>query len=346
MHRYRTLVSVALASLTLSVIAGVAVYSNADKTKHDSTIEVVQPLSHSQFESTKATLIALLEANDPNASFRYLREAMDKDPALARECHSLLHHMGQVAYKKYHDFNETISYQDGLCNSGYTHGAIEAHLIASPDVQATLNTTCAEAVNKDKIQQWQCYHGLGHGAMYSTGKNLARSLSLCESLSTTFARSACINGTFMERFIVINHSGAISPDSSSVNTGLCKQQKQEYKSDCYFYAPSAYLGRSTNDYTGAFEDCKKSESSYINACFRGIGSQVTKENVTRPEVAQEVCKKAPSKYVKSCIEGAVSLLINHHASTVSVEPLCSNLFTQFKASCEEEVHFWNITYAN
>src|SRR5688572_22686436 len=136
MPKNKILSLVVLAVVLIIGIGGIVVYKSLKDTFLSAPIETAQPLSHHQFEEVKDRLVQLLEAKDPKASLDYLRNAIQNDTALARECHPLLHHLGHSAYEKYKDFDKTISYQDGLCNSGYTHGTIEAHFMASEDIYA------------------------------------------------------------------------------------------------------------------------------------------------------------------------------------------------------------------
>lgn len=344
MLKNKRFIHLVIASVLIASICSLVAYRFSKAKSPAQPIKVAQPLSHEQFEAVKNKLVQLLEEKDPEASLDYLRNAIAQDASLARECHPLLHHLGQSAYEKYKDFNKTVSYQDGLCNSGYTHGTIEAHFMASNDIHTALQTTCSNQNNEITFQQWQCYHGTGHGVMYFTGKDLSQSLSLCESLPTDFARSSCVNGAFMERFIIVSHSGSPAKSTSNVNTDLCEQQAAVYKSDCYFYAPTAYLERHTNDYNGAFEDCKNAENNFIDSCINGVGGQAMKENITRPDIARDICKTAPKKYVSSCIKGAIVLLINHSGSTALVEPLCDTTFGLYKDICTENIESWNSAY--
>lgn len=306
-----------------------------------------KPLSHHQREEIENTLVQLLKTQDAKASLDYLRSAIQSDTALARECHPILHHLGHEAYATYKDFEKTVSYQDGLCNSGYTHGAIEAHFMASDDINTTLQTTCPSQANAVSFTLWQCYHGMGHGVMYVTGKDLAESTTLCETLPSTFARQSCSNGAYMERFIVVSHTGAAAKETSDIDTELCKSQPAPYKPDCYYYSPTAYLERHTNDYTGAFDECRHSaEEAFVAACINGVGGQAMKENVTRPEVARTICEKAPNTYRNTCIEGAIGLLINHHASIAPVEPLCTTTFEKYHRLCRQTLQAWTNYYTS
>ncbi len=341
----KILLAGAIGIVFLIVISLLALLFSRDSSYDRVSVEVAEPISHHEFEAQTTKLDALLTQNDPRASFDYLRTTIKDDPVVARVCHPLLHHLGHSAYEKYKDFNTAVNYQDGLCNSGYIHGVIEAHFMVSDDINVALQTTCPTQESKQTFQQWQCNHGMGHGAMYYTGKDLPQSLSLCETLATKQARNSCINGAFMERFIIVSHSGTHTSDTSNVTIDLCKQQADKYKSDCYIYAPTAYLERHPNEYDGAFDDCDNADSGYVGTCIYGVGGQAMKENVTRPEVARDVCKNAPRKFVSSCIAGAIGVLINHHATTLPVQPLCQTTFSEFKDTCNAKIKVWNDSYA-
>lgn len=330
----------------LVLITSLAFLFSKDATYGHAPVDAAEALDHHEFEAQTTKLDELLDENDPRASFDYLRATIKNNAAVARVCHPLLHHLGHAAYEKYKDFNTAVNYQDGLCNSGYTHGVIEAHFMASDDINVALQTTCPSQDSKQTFQQWQCNHGMGHGVMYYTGKDLAQSLSLCETLSTTEASRSCINGAFMERFIIVSHSGMQTTETSNISIDLCGEQEEKYKSDCYTYAPTAYLERHTNDYTGAFKDCKNAGDTYISTCIYGVGGQAMKENVTRPDVAMDICKNAPQKYVNSCISGAIAVLINHHATTLPVQPLCETTFSEYKDICKARIKTWNDSYAS
>lgn len=334
-----------LVGVSLCAVIAITLFyaGNEGGRKHPNTAS--QPLTHQQFEEINSMLTELVTTKDAKASLDFLRGAIRTDTALARECHTLLHHVGRLAYEKYGDFDTSMSYQDELCNSGYTHGVIEAYFIASDDIQKALQTACSRNAGSTSFRQWQCYHGVGHGIMYFTDKELGRSLTLCSNLTSDFARNSCINGVFMERFIVSGHFGTPAKNVSELTTESCRQQTENDKYDCYFYAPTAYLEVHINDYTGAFEDCQKhAEQKHIATCINGVGSQATKENISSPDTAREICQEAPKEHVNTCIDGAIGLLINHHASTDPVAELCTTTFQQFSTICTQKIKLWHETY--
>jgi hypothetical protein len=293
-----------------------------------------RPLTPERSKAAGDKLVGLAKTKDPSVSFAYLRGAIERDASLARACHPLLHELGHAAYARYKDFAKTISYEKGLCNSGYTHGAIEMHFLAAgDDIRTTLRTTCARDFDT-MFEEWQCFHGVGHGLMYVTNKDLTKALAMCQELDSEFATSACQNGVFMDRFIVIDHTGA-PIDAAGIDTRLCRRQEDHFKAQCYLYAPTAYLTHHANSYGAAFSDCKaNAEMGYRTACMHGVGSQASKDNITRPRIARNVCRRAPNGFASACIEGAISILVNHYASVKPVEPLCKTTFSEYRQLCE------------
>ncbi len=329
---------VLVAAICASLLLLAGIYLVASRSGSDAnSVKVAEPLTNAKQQEVKTKLTSLLKEGSPTAAFDYLRSEVASNESIARECHPLLHHLGHEAYKKYGDFSKTVNFADGLCNSGYTHGVIEAHFLASTNIEESLISTCGKE-KPGSFKSWQCYHGTGHGVMYYTNKDLNKSLELCEKHTSSFARKSCTNGVFMERFIVVSHTGQHSTNADSVDIKLCQSQAEKYKADCYIYAPTAYLSHYPSDYAGAFEQCQTAaESDYLGVCINGVGSQVVKDNITNPEAARYICKNGPSDFTNACMLGVLNLLVNHHASIEPVLPLCQSTFAEFRDLCVQAV---------
>jgi hypothetical protein len=275
------------------------------------------------------------KAGGADESFRYVEQQLLSNASFARECHPLLHHLGHEAYVLAGGFDTAMEKSNELCNSGFIHGVIEAHITEADDKKAAIASTCTTGA-AENYAAWQCYHGLGHGAMFASGRDVSGALALCTGLNSEFARGSCANGAFMEAFITESHSGAHKNHEDIPGLELCKQQKA-YISDCYFYAPTSYLGMHANDYTGAFEWCSGAQKEYTLACVGGVGAQAMKENVLHPGMAAGVCSSAPSGYRTSCVSSAIGIYINHRASSASAKPLCDNEFKTYKETCQRVI---------
>jgi hypothetical protein len=245
-----------------------------------------------------------------------------------------MHHLGHEAYDFLGNFNEAMAVSDEICNSGFVHGLIEAQFTRTKDVDLALKTTCPDS-GLQNFRQWQCYHGVGHGIMYFTGKNLSESLKYCEKIPSKFASDSCIGGTFMEYFIVVSHTGQYTADASAKDISECSTQMDRHKGYCYLYAPTAFLELNPNKYLESASVCEQAESRFISGCIAGVGSQAIKENITNPSFVAQICKQLKKQnYTVKCIEGATGLYINHHGSLEPAVNLCKNAFKEFTNVCE------------
>lgn len=300
------------------------------------TVKPAEKLSHHAYEMQQEELTKQLKHAGLKATFSYVRQQLKSNPAFARECHPLLHHLGRTAFAQLGGFQAALVDADEICNSGYIHGVIEGNFAAAENVDQALAASCPKSA-EENFKQWQCFHGVGHGVMYSLQKDHGKSIEICERLATPFAVGACVNGVFMERFIVVSHMGGADAPSPLTDMALCKNQKQLYKADCYTYAPTAYLERNTNRYDDAVDWCNKAESDFVATCVSGVAAQAMKDNITKPEFAADLCRRVASGYSNACVFGSVGIFINHYASSDRALPLCTKEFGSFKQTCDNVI---------
>jgi hypothetical protein len=187
---------------------------------------------------------------NPRVALDRIRGEIETDDALSRSCHSLVHEVGREAHEKYGDFGEAMKYRDDLCNSGYLHGIIESKFSQSEDVFADMKAMCGR-YEPGRYMSWQCYHGIGHGAMFYTSNDLPRSLEMCDGFEDVFGRSSCANGVFMENFNTEQKAHVSKYLKESDPFYPCAEQAERHKADCYLYAPTYFLDLEGDDYTAA-----------------------------------------------------------------------------------------------
>lgn len=283
-------------------------------------------------EQTK--LADIVKTDGLGKALEYAEGRLASDTAFAKDCHPLMHTLGHAAYKLFGSFAGAQHERGELCNSGYIHGLIEAGFISQDDPNQAMLQTCP-AGQSTSFNQWQCFHGLGHGAMYVSNRDAAASLRLCGLLETDFAKDSCNNGVFMELFNLVDHTGHTNSSRiAHTDYSICDTQPERTKSDCYFYAPTTYISLHPGDYDGAAKKCGEVES-YGQSCYLGVGSQIMKDNITEPWIAASFCGTlAPAR---TCARGAISLYINHHASSQAAEPLCFGEFREFVTVCQDVI---------
>jgi plastocyanin len=308
----------------------------ATKEEASSNNADAKELSGERYQEAKDKYTALVRDQDPKVALSQLRNDIETDDALSRSCHAIVHEIGHEAYKKYEDFGEAMKYQDEICNSGYLHGIIESRFSESDDVFTDMKTMCNQ-YPVGSFLSWECYHGIGHGVMYYTANDLPRSLEMCDAFDSSFARSNCSNGVFMENFSADQKLHLSEYLKESDPFYPCAEQANRHKENCYVYAPTYFLSLNKNDYAGALEWCNGAEASFEAACARGVGAQTMKENINDPKLVESICTSGGSDQVEPCIEGMLSLYINHHGSLEPARDLCGQLEISNRQTCYNSV---------
>lgn len=289
-------------------------------------------LPQEDYSKLSKELRFIVNQQNPKIALDKLSKVIATDSAVLRSCHVLTHEIGHEAYERYKNFGEVMKYKNEICNSGYMHGAIETHFYQSKDVFSDMKTLCSNYPH-GKFLSWECYHGIGHGVMYYTSNDLPKSLAMCDSFNSSFARSNCSNGVFMENF---NTDQKLHPSQFLDKNNLfypCLQQNSDHKGDCYMYVPTFFLSMNKGEYTTALNWCERAEKNYQYACAYGVGSQAIKENINNPKIVETICENH-SSFRNSCISGMVGLYINHFGRLREAIELCSQLNRSNKSVCE------------
>ena len=293
-------------------------------------------LSDERYEERREELLTLVREENPRVALDHIRGEIETDDALSRSCHALVHEVGREAYEKYGDFGEAMKYRDELCNSGYLHGIIESKFSQSEDVFADMKTMCGR-YEPGRYMSWQCYHGIGHGAMFYTSNDLPRSLEMCDGFEDEFGRSSCANGVFMENFNTEQKAHVSKYLKESDPFYPCKEQAERHKADCYLYAPTYYLDLEADDYAAALEWCEGAEAGFDSTCARGVGSQMMKENLNDPKLVESTCMRGEPEQTAPCIEGMAGLYVNHYGSLEPARELCARLEKPNRRACNASV---------
>ena len=272
------------------------------------------------FDSAEKTLekYRLLAQKSPSDALQTLRNDSAHVPEINAMCHRISHEIGRISMKQSKNFKDAVAQQDSFCNSGYLHGAIEEFLSHQTINSETLQKVCPLG-SKFSYYDWECWHGIGHGIMYSNDNNLKSSLAICEDQKNTSAKAACANGVFMELFG--QEQTEKNPDINPFS--ICSEQPPELKSDCYLYTASSYLTIHKKMYKEAFTWCKTAEKEYIKACIQGVGAEVIKTHLDDIKLVDQTCQSSGD--YNSCITGVASYSYFHFGSSRPVGYICLQL---------------------
>lgn len=77
---------------------------------------------------------------------------------------------------------------DDICAGGYMHGVLEELFLNRPELVEQSDHVC-DGVSADG--RGSCFHGVGHGIMFSQKRDLKKSLESCNKLSSTVDAHRC-----------------------------------------------------------------------------------------------------------------------------------------------------------
>lgn len=112
------------------------------------------------------------------------------------KCHPYIHGIGydeaaQSNYKLPLDRDDLLE-----CNGAYMHGTIQAIYAHEQNAPATTlrleRDFCAQLGAKQNgwLYYFECFHGIGHGIMQETERNLTATINICSTLNVNLATPA------------------------------------------------------------------------------------------------------------------------------------------------------------
>jgi hypothetical protein len=279
----------------------------------------------------------ILLEESPREALQKLQEDINSKVEIANNCHPIAHKLGQLAFEKYQSFSEVIVFQNSLCNSGFIHGVIEGRLKGSRDITTDISGLCNQKF-RNHFEEWQCFHGIGHGVMYFTNNNLPISLQYCSTLDTSSQQQNCANGVYMENFntnLALHSSEYLKADNSFYP---CNDPDFPYKNVCYYSAPIRALDLNQDNYLKTYNDCLEIDSQYINPCIAGIAGNAVKKNFNDVWKVEDICNSFNENYHETCIRSMISMYINMKGSMEDINRQKCELFDGLnKNYCLKEI---------
>ena len=322
-----------------SSAAPVASQNDAQKdtqhgTQHD-THEDVAPMEASSlttvavtrdlYSQVSAELLELQREQGSAAALEELDVRSRADTALGGVCHAISHDLGHQALELAGGKpGKALTVRNDVCGGGFTHGVIEDALASSKDPGRDLLKICAPE------QDGSCFHGVGHGVMFATGLDVARSLDLCDFAPKEILSVRCGEGVFMQLFsadVAGGHAAGKGSNPQTVDTAraTCAGVRMPYAGSCWFYAPTLWLAETPDDFAGAMQWCAEASSGFgEQLCAKGVGSRTIKYHPDDPTIGARVCANA-GELTNSCLAGMGSYWSVHHKGTRPASDVCLRL---------------------
>jgi hypothetical protein len=272
------------------------------------------------------------------------RTAMTRfDEAIAESnpsCHRIAHAIGAASLARYRG-NVARTFAEGSpsCFSGYYHGILERALITVRSNDPDRLGKVARGLCDDPqvlVSRWlayQCFHGLGHGLMITTGYGLPISLDACERIETFVDRTSCKGGVFMEN--ISSSYGVKSPwlrDDDPVYP--CNALARNDKLTCYGMVTSRILRVEGLDWERAAEICSGVETRFVKTCFRSLGRDISGQTHRDPAEIVELCAVTRQYGAEAaCISAAAMDMTSNYTSGTQAAVLCKTASAVFRGDC-------------
>lgn len=259
-------------------------------------------LLHPERAAIERELVALTR-EDPAAALDRLAEILATNPLSRNTCHGVAHQMGHEAFEAF-GFAEAMSYQNGICGSGYAHGVVEARfgLLRGGDLAAAAKDACGERPRES------CAHGVGHGLMVASGLDVPSALGWCETMPAAVVAD-CFDGVFMHA--LDPEEGGAPKDVeryAAAPAALCAGQPGARGASCAFYLPRAFGNERLPEAAAA---CASLPANLRPACEAGVGHAAMKGSVADPAAGLARCDAlfgdSPSR--DACAEGGLEYLV-------------------------------------
>jgi len=255
-------------------------------------------------------------------------------------CHRIAHAIGAASLVRYRgNVARTFAEGSSSCFSGYYHGVLERALVNvrtnDPDRLGNVARGLCDdpGVLVSKWLAYQCFHGLGHGLMITTGYGLPTSLDACERIETFLDRTSCKGGVFME-----NISSSYGVTSQWVRDDdpvyPCNAVDRNDKITCYGMVTSRILRVDGLDWENAAEICAGVETNFVKTCFRSLGRDISGQTHRDPAEIVELCAVTrPYDAEGACISAAAMDMTSNYTSGTQAAVLCETVEVALRGEC-------------
>ncbi len=356
--------AVALASVLVvaALLAGLnpAVFSSGDSGSQLATVggaatEAVDPLallSDAPPESVEDC--STRTVGKPNCYRDYFAEVMrtegatvavaeidalsESDAYVARDCHQVVHDLGNDAAEHYGDVGIALTYEGSACWSGYYHGVVEYAISQFGDTELfdEMPNICTTAAQDEySFTHYNCVHGLGHGVMLNTDGDLFGSIPYCETLPDRWELSSCVGGAIMEN--VVSAQQGIQTDLRTDDLLYpCNVIGDDYVDECFAMQTSWILynlGYADENFAEAFAICDTVQAEMVDNCYRSMGRDISGSSLLEVSRVVRLCSLGDPAYQEECFVGASLNAVYNDHGTAMATALCEAIPARMQDAC-------------
>ncbi|MDE0654038.1 MAG: CopD family protein [bacterium] len=262
----------------------------------------------------------------------------DTDDYVARDCHQVVHDLGNDAAEYYGDVGIALTYEGSACWSGYYHGVVEYAIsqFGGTELFDEMPNICTTAAEREySFTHYNCVHGLGHGVMLNLDGDLFGSIPYCETLPDRWELSSCVGGAIMEN--VVSAQQGIQTDLRTDDLIYpCNVIGDDYVDECFAMQTSWMLynlGYEDENFAEAFAICDTVQEDMIDNCYRSMGRDISGSSLLEVSRVVRLCLLGDPAYQEECFVGASLNAVYNDHGTEKATALCEAIPARMQDAC-------------
>ena len=262
----------------------------------------------------------------------------ESDEYVARDCHQVVHDLGNDAAEHYGDVGIALTYEGSACWSGYYHGVVEYAIsqFNGTELFDEMPNICTTAAEREySFTHYNCVHGLGHGVMLNTDGDLFGSIPYCETLPDRWELSSCVGGAIMEN--VVSAQQGIRTDLRTDDLIYpCNVIGDDYVDECFAMQTSWMLynlGYADENFAEAFAICDTVQTDMVDNCYRSMGRDISGSSLLEVSRIVRLCSLGDPGYQEECFVGASLNAVYNDHGTAMATALCEAIPARMQDAC-------------
>ena len=262
----------------------------------------------------------------------------ETDDHVARDCHQVVHDLGNDAAEHYGDVGIALTYEGSACWSGYYHGVVEYAIsqFQGTELFEEMPNICTTAAEREySFTHYNCVHGLGHGVMLNLDGDLFGSIPYCETLPDRWELSSCVGGAIMEN--VVSAQQGIQTDLRTDDLIYpCNVIGDDYVDECFAMQTSWMLynlGYADENFAEAFAICDTVRTDMVDNCYRSMGRDISGSSLLEVSRIVRLCSLGDPAYQEECFVGASLNAVYNDHGTAMATALCEAIPTRMQDAC-------------
>lgn len=287
-----------------------------------------------------AELLKIQSSSGSKVALDTMGQFIADKPQLLGMCHTVLHSLGEQAWRNLGDITKV--YQEGTdqCSSAFLHGALVRAFDEVPETGLAdrAKTLCQGLGQINVAAGNECTHGIGHAIMVQL-KSFDRSAVVCESLTMNDGRGGCLEGLMMEYSSTFPMDAVGGAQAAIAAYKSCLGLKETVSTQMCIYTvgePSLRSDGRDGDAAPSWKRCVDLvPTDMLTYCARGLGKGAPSQMNWDPLATAKICSQVPSPYGSECVLVAVQTLTYVVQNAQAPYAMCDALTGAYGKTCQD-----------